>query len=53
MCLLICFNVTYIYSDDENPATTAAIADPTKNLEAREAGLLYMLQQSCRFCNTL
>ena len=38
---LICF-----YS-----ATAATVADPTKNLEAREAGLLCVLQKPCLFWN--
>ena len=32
-----------------DPATATAVADPTKNLEVRETGFLYMLHQRSRF----
>ena len=42
------FGKKSIHASKSYPATAAAVADPSKNLEAREAGLLHMSQQpSC------
>ena len=49
ICMYISHGLDSHAATNSNPANAAAVADPTKNLEAREAGVLYMSQQPCRF----